>query len=376
MNKELLFEINRINELLNNKPLIIEQAVEKFLKNILTDIGETGFRNILKKISKQEADELLVKLKSGTTLADDEVALILQKINPSKLANNMLSSNLMGTAFKSTYKKYVNGLLKNPNKYDNVLNQLYNGIDSNPGLTDAPQTIKDALKKQIKTNLDNDLAKLKTTSQTTVNVNPVNDVDDIANRLVAGTNNTEPINNTLINDLVIPNIENIIDANKSNSKLVNKRINLDELKQEIVGQMRTKLSDFTSEISKLDDAFSHLPPSEQKKYIQNATTELKKHLPPTLFEKLISVVGLGFKYFSKLPPALKTAKIIWNLYIYTIMLRIASDLFTGNIPINPLNWKDYISNKLNILTLLPGLSNSQSSQSGGDNKPLIVKTPR
>lgn len=164
MKNTLITEINRINELMIGKSLITEQAVEKFLKDFLTKVGDDGFKKFFKKgITKSEKDILLNKLKMGGALSDTDLQLILNKISPNTFAKFIIEKNLLGKSFNNRLSTYAQNLVSDPTKYDAVINSFNRGIDRNVLLQDAPDFIKKALKNEIKIKLDNKISSIKNT---------------------------------------------------------------------------------------------------------------------------------------------------------------------------------------------------------------------
>lgn len=164
MKNNLLLEIHRVHEIMGVETtlLIKEQTTAiKLIKNVLTSFGDNTFVNFIKtgkNYSKQLSDDLLIKFKLGT-ITDDELKLFLKNINWDSFAKTYLTNpDLFGSLFVETIEKYYKGVIKNPSKYNEVISKLNSIIDDKTYFTEMPLTLKNAIKRQIKTKMDDALS--------------------------------------------------------------------------------------------------------------------------------------------------------------------------------------------------------------------------
>ena len=163
MENNLLLEIYRTHQIMGivTPSLIQEQATAvKLVKNVLTSFGDDAFKNFIKKsanYTKQYSDDLLRKFKSGV-ITDDELKLFLKNIDWGGFAKKYLTNpDLFGSLFVETIDKYYKGIIRDPSKYNEVINKLNAIIDDKSFFTEMPISLKNSIKKEIKAKMDDAL---------------------------------------------------------------------------------------------------------------------------------------------------------------------------------------------------------------------------
>jgi hypothetical protein len=165
MKNNLLLEIRRVHEIMgvSTKVLIQEHVTAvKLIRDIISSFGDNPVRSFIKNSKnyvKQTSDDLLEKFKLGT-ITDDELKLFLKNIRWDDFIKKYLTNpDLFGSMFVDTIEKYYQGVIKNPSKYNEVITKLNSIIDDRTYFPEMPLMIKNAIKRQIKSKMDDALNK-------------------------------------------------------------------------------------------------------------------------------------------------------------------------------------------------------------------------
>jgi len=345
MKNNLLLEIHRVHEIMGvkTKVLIQEQATAvKLIKNVISSFGDDSFSKFIKNSKnyvKQTSDDLLKKFKSGT-ITDDELKLFLKNINWDEFAKTYLKNpDLFGSVFVDTIEKYYNGVIKNPSKYNEVIAKLNGIIDDKTYFTEMPISLKNSIKRQIKSKMDDALSKSKSSSKP----KPTTVLDDSF---------TGPLTSVtpLEFDELLKNL-----SSKLGLKLKLKGKNLELFKEELIDtfgrQFKKKFPDnYSSQLSFISDKLSKLPPSQQKALLTNIQTDLEKSFGDILNKgnfsiakkaELKKLLRMGFdKPFEG--SVINKLKIIFEWWAYTIKVSFAISTMTLISDILQGEWVDRV----------------------------------
>lgn len=326
MKNNLLLEIHRVHEIMGVKPnLVIQEqvTVTKLLKNVISSFGDDSFTKFIKtgkNYVKQTSDDLLKKFKAGT-ITDDELKLFLKNINWDEFSKTYLKNpDLFGDVFVDTVEKYYNGIIKNPSKYNDVITKLNSIIDDKTYFTEMPISLKNSIKRQIKSKMDDALSKSKSTSKP----KPKPIVDDSFTKSLTSVTPSEF-------DDMIKNLTTNLGV-KINLKGKNLELFKEELIDTFSKQFRKKFpDDYSSQLSFISDKLSKLPPTQQKALLTNIQTDLEKSFADILNKGNFSVASklelkkllrMGFdKPFEG--SVVNKLKIIFEWWAYTIKVSFA-----------------------------------------------------
>lgn len=345
MKNNLLLEIHRVHEIMGVKTnLIIKEqvTVTKLLKNVISSFGDDSFTKFIKTSKnyvKQTSDDLLRKFKAGT-ITDDELKLFLKNINWDEFAKTYLKNpDLFGSVFVDTVEKYYNGIIKNPSKYNEVIAKLNGIIDDKTYFTEMPISLKNSIKRQIKSKMDDALSKSKSSPKP----KPSPIVDDSFTRQLTSVTPSEF-------DELLKNL-----SSKLGLKLKLKGKNLELFKEELIDtfgrQFKKKFPDnYSSQLSFISDKLSKLPPTQQKALLTNIQTDLEKSFGDILNkgnfsiakkEELKKLLRMGFdKPFEG--SVVNKLKTIFEWWAYTIKVSFAISATTLISDILQGEWVDRV----------------------------------
>lgn len=164
MEKKLINEINRVSELMDIKPLILEQPIPKFIKGLL-NISDEIIKSTPKKVGN-EVDNAIKTLKNADNIADqkvidDAVNVIIKNVDfMDGLAKLLIKKKMLGSSWDDNIERIVELINKNQSKKSEILAKLDDAIDKISFLQDAPNELFVAIKKQVRKNINSKLSNL------------------------------------------------------------------------------------------------------------------------------------------------------------------------------------------------------------------------
>jgi hypothetical protein len=167
MEYKLITEISRITEIMGADP-IISEAVKpptgliSVLKKLVSNSSDETISKVIAKTGIQSTDnaidDIIVKLKNGENIGKKSLNLLLSQINGNELSKILVKSKkIIGEDFYNSINRYQRELKNGADKevYDRIIHSINTLIDNDAVLKNLPKNIKNALKLELKTKMDN-----------------------------------------------------------------------------------------------------------------------------------------------------------------------------------------------------------------------------
>ena len=345
MNNNLITEIYRTQEIMgikSNNILLEQVSAVNMIRKVLTSSGDDVVKKYIKVgrgFTQEMSDDLFRKFKSGN-LTDDELKLFLKKINWNSFAKDYISNpNLFGESFILRLNKDYKGIIKNPSKYNKVLGEFNDLIDDKTYFPDMPTELRSAIKRQIKSKMDDALSKSKPTPKPSPKPSPKPIIDDSFTKPLTSVTPSE------FDDM----IKNL--TTKLGVKLNLKGKNLELFRDELINSYNQQFTktfpkSYSSQLSFVTNKINKLPPSQQKALLTNVQTDLEKAFGDVLNktninigtkQDLIKFLKMGFNrpYEGSVSDKFKYLRDWWVYTIKTSLwisgIGLVADAFNGEL---------------------------------------------
>ena len=182
MKKDLITEINRLNELMGGKTLLSEQPIPKLLRWLFKTQSDEAVELIVRKGIKNadEYSNIIRMIKNGDELPKEIAEKILKDTGTMRLlANTLVDGTTLGVKFSQAIEKLVKDIVEDSKSYDELIEIFSNKLDEASVRADWPDGLADDMMESIKKKVDDALK------------NKVDDVKPITNVDVG----TKPIRN-------------------------------------------------------------------------------------------------------------------------------------------------------------------------------------
>lgn len=147
MNKKLITEIEKIQKIIFAKKIITEAMAPAFLKRVFSLADD-----VVKSFMKTDlTDDIINSIRKGEQLTDDAIEKLFKNIDFNKLSTIIINNKLLGTAFDDQVDRVIELIVKNPKQQESILQKLDDSIDNIAFISEAPEQLKNAIKKRTRT---------------------------------------------------------------------------------------------------------------------------------------------------------------------------------------------------------------------------------
>lgn len=160
MKKDLITEINRVNELMGGKTLLSEQPIPKLLNLLFKTQSDDAVELIVRKSVKNadEAADILRRVKNGDELSKELAEKLLKDTDTMRLlANTLIDGTVLGVKFTNSIEKLVKDIVKDPKSYDKSIEIFSKKLDDASVMADWPDGLADEMMESIKKKVDDAL---------------------------------------------------------------------------------------------------------------------------------------------------------------------------------------------------------------------------
>ena len=157
MKKDLITEINRLNELIGGKTLLTEQPIPKILKWFFKTQSDDAVERIVRKgvNNSDEFTEWMRMINDGEELSKEIAEKLLKNTDTMRLlANTLLDGTILGTEFYKSIDKLVKKILEDPNLYDEYIEKFSINLDIASIQSEWPDGLADEMMEFIKKKVD------------------------------------------------------------------------------------------------------------------------------------------------------------------------------------------------------------------------------
>lgn len=156
MDKKLINELNRINSIMDTKPLLFEQmGVVRLFKSIFSAMDDKTIRNIVKS-GDDEVISSIDNLKKGRSITDDAMEKLILSVDIDLLSKKLLDDRVLSEEFHLQVDNLIERLKKDNTEYSSELQRLFKAMDESFGGA-LPYEFIEGLKKEIKNRVDKSL---------------------------------------------------------------------------------------------------------------------------------------------------------------------------------------------------------------------------
>lgn len=270
MENKILNEINRIGNLMGSENILSEQIVPKVLQKFFSVLDDDIARKVLRTTDSSQ-DDIIRRLRSGDTLSDDAMELLLRVIDYDLLAKTLVDQKLLGDRVNANIDKIINVLKENPGRYDELTQKMDDFIEKLGLNNEFPDELITGVKKEVRGRIDDGIGN----TSTKVEDIDINDIMNQATKKAKGVNNIDDFKNAL---------KGFLTENRDRLTPMFTSRDIDRYVEEITGQLDVILSKGknSKKLKNIENLWSKLPLSEKEKFATEAIENITKKLPLNL----------------------------------------------------------------------------------------------
>ena len=276
MKKDLITEINRVNELMGGKTLLSEQPIPKLLNLLFKTQSDDAVELIVRKSVKNadEAADILRRVKNGDELSKELAEKLLKDTGTMRLlANTLIDGTVLGVKFTNSIEKLVKDIVKDPKSYDESIEIFSKKLDDASVKAEWPDGLADEMMESIKKKVD-DALKNKVDDIDITDID-INDIMNQASKKVKDVNNIDDFKSAL---------KGFLTENRGRLTPMFTSRDIDRYIEEITGQLDVILSKGknSKKIKNIENLWVKLPLSQKEKFAKEAIEKITKKLPLNL----------------------------------------------------------------------------------------------
>ena len=152
MNKKILNEVSRINNIMGNEPVILEQATAvRLLQKLFSNVDAKSLKRIVKS-SDDDIKNIIEKIKKGDDVSDNQMSKLFKVIDFSLMAKKLIENKAFSSAFNNKIDDFIVDVKAGRTNYGTGLQRMYDGIDEMLG--NESLELVDAVKVEVKRIVD------------------------------------------------------------------------------------------------------------------------------------------------------------------------------------------------------------------------------